>query len=73
MCDVFGRRKWPDQQRFYFQVVLAEMITKDELLDRLLRLVPTSAEEALAAGRLLGFLPMSTCGELTLSAEKSRG
>ena len=49
------------------------MITKDELLDRLLRLVPTSAEEALAAGELLCLLPMSTCGELTLSAEKSRG
>ena len=41
-----------DSQRFYFQVVLAEMITKEELLDQLMRLSPTSAEEALAAGKL---------------------
>ena len=37
-------------QRFWFQVALTEMTTKDELLSRLLQMNPLSAEESLAQG-----------------------
>ena len=39
-----------DEQRFWFQIVLAEIHTKDELLSRLLRLNPTSAEDSIKEG-----------------------
>lgn len=41
-------------QKFYFQVVLAEMVTKDELLAKLMQLKPCSIDEALADGQYQG-------------------
>ena len=37
-----------DGKRFWFQVVFAEVTSKEELLDSLVRMSPTSAEDSLA-------------------------
>ena len=55
-------------QRFWFQIVLAEVHTKDELLSRLVKLNPTSAEDSIAEG----VLPMFSASQRSLIKQPAK-
>lgn len=54
-------------KKFFFQLVLTETTTKEELLARLQQLTPTPASEALALGEYC------SCPKTRLTTDRSKG